>query len=106
MNYSGVTKRVLQFAEALTGHWTGGLAQVNVLLSALMGGLSGSNLADAAMEAKMLVPEMVKRGYSNEFSSVVTATSAMITPLIPRNSNDNLWFYCKRFDRKIIYCWI
>ena len=40
MNYSGVTKRVLQFAEALTGHWTGGLAQVNVLLSALMGGLS------------------------------------------------------------------
>ncbi|HOJ82461.1 MAG TPA: TRAP transporter large permease [Acetomicrobium flavidum] len=83
MNYSGVTKRVLQFAEALTGHWTGALAQVNVLLSALMGGLSGSNLADAAMEAKMLVPEMVKRGYSNEFSSVVTATSAMITPLIP-----------------------
>lgn len=49
-----------------------------------MGGLSGSNLADAAMEAKMLVPEMVKRGYSNEFSSVVTATSAMITPLIPQ----------------------
>jgi len=83
MNYSGVTKRVLQFAEALTGHWTGALAQVNVLLSALMGGLSGSNLADAAMEAKMLVPEMIKRGYSNEFSSVVTATSAMITPLIP-----------------------
>lgn len=83
MNYSGVTKRVLQFAEALTGHWTGGLAQVNVLLSALMGGLSGSNLADAAMEAKMLVQEMVKRGYSNEFSSVVTVASAMITPLIP-----------------------
>lgn len=83
MNYSGVTKRVMQFAEGITGHWTGGLAQVNVLLSALMGGLSGSNLADAAMEAKMLVPEMVKRGYSNEFSSVVTATSAMITPLIP-----------------------
>lgn len=61
----------------------GGLAQVNVLLSALMGGLSGSNLADAAMQSKMLVPEMVKKGYSNEFSSVVTATSAMITPLIP-----------------------
>jgi tripartite ATP-independent transporter DctM subunit len=48
-----------------------------------MGGLSGSNLADAAMEAKMLVPEMEKRGFSKEFSSVVTAVSAMITPLIP-----------------------
>lgn len=83
MNYSGVSKRLLHFAEAITGHMNGGLAQVNVLLSALMGGLSGSNLADAAMQSKMLVPEMVKKGYSNEFSSVVTATSAMITPLIP-----------------------
>lgn len=83
MNYSGVSKRVLNFAEVMTGRMNGGLAQVNVLLSALMGGLSGSNLADAAMQSKMLVPEMVKKGYSNEFSSVVTAASAMITPLIP-----------------------
>lgn len=83
MNYSGVTKRVMEFCEILTGNMTGGLAQVNVLLSTLMGGLSGSNLADAAMEAKMLVPEMEKRGFSKEFSSVVTATSALITPLIP-----------------------
>ncbi|MFZ5967432.1 MAG: TRAP transporter large permease [Bacillota bacterium] len=83
MNYSGVTKRVMNFAEALTGHMSGGLAQVNVLLSTLMGGLSGSNLADAAMQSKMLVPEMEKKGFSKEFSSVVTAASAMITPLIP-----------------------
>ncbi len=83
MNYSGVTKRVMDFAEALTGHMSGGLAQVNVLLSTLMGGLSGSNLADAAMQSKMLVPEMEKKGLSKEFSSVVTACSAMITPLIP-----------------------
>ncbi|SKC84413.1 TRAP transporter large permease [Maledivibacter halophilus] len=83
MNYSGVTKRVMNFAEALTGHMAGGLGQVNVLLSTLMGGLSGSNLADAAMQAKMLVPEMERKGFSKEFSSVVTASSAMITPLIP-----------------------
>jgi tripartite ATP-independent transporter DctM subunit len=61
----------------------GGLAQVNVVMSTLMGGLSGSSLADAAMDSKMLVPEMEKRGFSKEFSSVVTAVSAMITPLIP-----------------------
>ena len=83
MNYTGVTKRIMDFCEVLTGRMYGGLAQVNVLLSTLMGGLSGSNLADAAMEAKMLVPEMVKKGFSLEFSSVVTAVSAMITPLIP-----------------------
>ena len=83
MNYSGVTKRVMDFCEALMGKIPGGLAQVNILLSTLMGGLSGSNLADAAMQSKMLVPEMEKKGFSKEFSSVVTATSAMITPLIP-----------------------
>ncbi|ABR46779.1 TRAP dicarboxylate transporter, DctM subunit [Alkaliphilus metalliredigens QYMF] len=83
MNYSGVTKRVMEFCEILMGRTSGGLAQVNVLLSTLMGGLSGSNLADAAMQAKMLVPEMEKKGFSKEFSSVVTASSAMITPLIP-----------------------
>ena len=83
MNYTGVTARIMNFCEVLTGRMYGGLAQVNVLLSTLMGGLSGSNLADAAMEAKMLVPEMEKKGFSKEFSSVVTAASAMITPLIP-----------------------
>lgn len=83
MNYSGVTKRVMAFCSIVTRPLPGGMGQVNVLLSTLMGGLSGSNLADAAMQSKMLVPEMEKRGYSKEFSSVVTATSAMITPLIP-----------------------
>ena len=83
MNYSGVTRRLIRFCEAVTGRMNGGLAQVNVLLSTVMGGLSGSNLADAAMEAKLLVPEMERSGYSKSFSSVVTAVSAMITPLIP-----------------------
>ncbi|MGN8831863.1 TRAP transporter large permease [Selenomonas montiformis] len=83
MNYTGVTKRIMDFCSVLLGTFTGGLAQVAILLSTLMGGLSGSNLADAAMEAKMLVPSMVERGFSKPFASVVTATSAIITPLIP-----------------------
>lgn len=83
MNYTGVTKRIMDFCSVLTGRMSGGLAQVNILLSTLMGGLSGSNLADAAMEAKMLVPEMEAKGFSREFSTVVTAASSMITPLIP-----------------------
>lgn len=83
MNYTGVTKRIMDFCEVATSRLPGGLAQVNVLLSTLMGGLSGSNIADAAMQSKMLVPEMTKKGYSLEFSTVVTAASSMITPLIP-----------------------
>ena len=83
MNYTGVTKRIMDFCEIVTAHLPGGLAQVNVLLSTVMGGLSGSNLADAAMEAKMLIPEMTRKGFSLPFSTVVTAASSMITPLIP-----------------------
>ena len=83
MNYTGVTKRIMDFCAVVTGRMFGGLSQVNILLSTLMGGLSGSALADAAMEAKMLVPEMERHGISKSFSTVVTAASSMITPLIP-----------------------
>ena len=50
MNYTGITKRMMKFADLLVGHMWGGLAQVNVLLSTLMGGLCGSSNADAAMQ--------------------------------------------------------
>ena len=83
MNYTGVTKRIVDFCEAVVGNVIGGIGHVTVLVATLMGGLSGSNLADAAMEAKMLVPEMEKRGFSKAFGSVLVATSAIITPLIP-----------------------
>ncbi|MCX2961186.1 TRAP transporter large permease [Rodentibacter caecimuris] len=83
MNHSGISSRLLKFCEVLTGHMSGGLAQVNVALSTLMGGLSGSNIADAAMNSKLLVPQMVARGYSASFSAAVTAAGSLITPIIP-----------------------
>lgn len=83
MNYSGISTKLMNVADVLTGHMKGGLAQSNVILSALMGGVSGSANADAAMECKMLVPEMEKRGYSKGFSAAITAASSAITPIIP-----------------------
>lgn len=87
MNYSGISSKLMKFAEVLTGHLTGGLGQVNVLLSLLMGGVSGSANADAAMQSKMLVPEMEKRGYSRGFSAAITAASSAVTPVIPPGIN-------------------
>ena len=78
MNYSGISTRLLKFADLVVGHLPGSLGHVNVLLSTLMGGISGSSNADAAMQCKILVPEMVKRGYSKEFSAAVTASSSLI----------------------------
>ena len=83
MNYAGMSDKLMAFADALTGHRPGGLAQINVLLSMLMGGCSGSANADAAMECKMLVPEMEKRGYGKGFSAAITAASSCITPISP-----------------------
>lgn len=73
----------MRFSEVVTGHLPRGLAHVNILLSTLMGGVSGSNIADAAMEAKIVVPDMVRQGMSPAYSSVITAASAQITSLIP-----------------------
>ncbi len=83
MNHAGITRRLLVLAEALVGHWRGGLAQANVALSTMMGGLSASANADAAMQAKMLGPEMVARGYQPAFVAAITACSAVVTPIIP-----------------------
>ena len=83
MNYAGVTQRIMDFCNVLTADMWGGLAQVNILLSTLMGGLSGSSLADAAMEARLLGPDMIKSGYSKGFSANVLTFTSLITATIP-----------------------
>lgn len=87
MNYSGISEELMNMAEVLTGHMKGGLAQVNCLLSAMMGGISGSANADAAMQSKILVPEMIKKGFSKPFSAAVTAASSAVSPVIPPGTN-------------------
>jgi tripartite ATP-independent transporter DctM subunit len=87
MNYAGISRSLLAFADSLIGHRVGGLAHVNVLLSTLMGGISGSANADAAMQSKILAPEMTKRGYDLPFTAAVTAASSSISPVIPPGIN-------------------
>jgi tripartite ATP-independent transporter DctM subunit len=83
MNETGITYRLIKLAGVLAGHMRGGLAQVNVVLSTLMGGVSGSAIADAAMEARILGTEMIKKGFSRGYTTAVTTITACITPIIP-----------------------
>jgi tripartite ATP-independent transporter DctM subunit len=83
MNAAGITRRLLALAEALAGHLTGALAQMCIILATLLGGLTASSSADAAMLSKTIGAEMVKRHYSAPFSAAVTSCSAIITALIP-----------------------
>jgi tripartite ATP-independent transporter DctM subunit len=67
----------------LAGHMKGGMAQVSVVLSTFMGGCSGSSNADAAMESRILGPEMERQGYPKGFSAVVIGFTSLITSTIP-----------------------
>ena len=83
MNRGGITARLVEFSQAIMGHFRGGLAHVNILSSMLFAGLSGSAVADTSAIGSMLIPAMVKNGYTRKFSAAITAASSVIGPIIP-----------------------
>lgn len=83
MSVGGITKSIVVFCEKVVGHIKGGLAHVNVLASMLFAGLSGSAAADAAGLGPIEIEMMNEGGYDKEFSTSVTAASAIIGPIIP-----------------------
>ncbi len=83
MNRGGITMRLVEFSQAMMGHFRGGLAHVNVLSSMLFAGLSGSAVADTSALGSMLIPAMEKEGYTRRFAAAITAASSVIGPIIP-----------------------
>jgi len=83
MNRGGITMRLVEFSQAMMGHFRGGLAHVNVLSSMLFAGLSGSAVADTSALGSMLIPAMEKEGYTRKFAAAITAASSVIGPIIP-----------------------
>ena len=83
MNVSGITSRLLSLARLVTRRMYGGTAQISVVMSTLMGGVSGSATADAVMETRILGPEMMRLGYSKGYICAVNCTTALITATIP-----------------------
>ncbi|MCH8533102.1 MAG: TRAP transporter large permease [Saccharospirillum sp.] len=83
MNEAGITKRIINLANALVGHMRAGLAQVNIWASVLFAGLSGSAIADTSTLGRVFVPEMEKEGYPRDFAAALTAASSVIGPIIP-----------------------
>lgn len=83
MNESGITDRLFKVAHVTVAWMAGGLAQVSIIMSTLMGGVSGAAVADAAMEARVLGPQMINNGYSRGYTAAVIALSSLITATIP-----------------------
>ncbi|MCC5857808.1 MAG: TRAP transporter large permease [Ectothiorhodospiraceae bacterium] len=83
MSDSRIIGQLIHFSTCLVGWVRGGLAQVNVVLSVIISGISGSVLADTAATGSSLVPAMKRAGYGAGFSGALTAASASIGPIIP-----------------------
>lgn len=83
MNSGKITDKLINLATVLVGHMRGGLAHINVLVSLLFGGVSGSAVADTSGVGSILIPAMQKKGYPKSFSVAVTSTSSVLGQIIP-----------------------
>lgn len=83
MNEAEMTNIIFDFAEELVGPVRGGLAHVNVAVSMIFSGMSGSAVADAAGLGVIEYESMVERGYEKDFAAGITGASATIGPIIP-----------------------
>lgn len=83
MNRGSISRRLIDFSIALAGRRPGGLGHANVIVSMLFAGVSGSSTADTAGVGKILIPNMIDKGYSREMAVGVTAASSTIGSIIP-----------------------
>lgn len=83
MSTGGITTRLVEFAQCLVGHITGGLSFVTIVASMIFGGVSGSATADTAAIGSIMIPAMEKKGYEKKFSCAVTAAAGTLGIIIP-----------------------
>ena len=83
MNEGEITEKLIDCCNALVGHFRGGLAYSNVLVSMIFAGISGSSQADTAGVGKIFIPAMEKQGYDKGTSVGVTAASSTLGSIIP-----------------------
>jgi len=83
MEAGGISKRIIDFANALVGWLPGGLAAVTIVSAMFFAGISGSAAADAAAVGAILIPAMKKSGYDSDFAAAVQASGGSIGVIIP-----------------------
>lgn len=87
MGKGGISRRLIEFSNALIGRFRGGLALVNVLASMFFGGISGSAVADVSSIGSIMIPVMKKKGYDGDYCVAVTVSSACQGVVIPPSHN-------------------
>ena len=83
MNESQITSKLIDYCLIFVGKIRGGLGLVNVISSMLFGGISGSSVSDTASIGSILIPEMKKRGYPEDYAAGLTVASSTMGMIIP-----------------------
>lgn len=83
MNGSSITEHMFRFCKSVVGERKGALAYINVLISLIFAGMSGSAMADAAGIGLIELREMERDGYDKSFSAAITAATAVLGPIFP-----------------------
>jgi tripartite ATP-independent transporter DctM subunit len=83
MNAAKITDKLVGFADIIVGRLKGGLAHVNIVTNMFFAGVSGSAVADASAIGSFLIPMMKEKGFDDDFSAAVTASAAVMGPIIP-----------------------
>ena len=80
---TGMTHKIIAFADQIIGRITGGLSHVNVLVSTILGGLNGSAVADVAAVGAILIKPMKENGMKGSYAAAVTSVGGAIAAIIP-----------------------
>ena len=104
MNGGGVTTRLLDLLRSILGHVKGGLAYCTVVISAILAAILGSAQGEASLLCRVLVPELKKDGYPEDFSGALISAAAVLGPVIPPSTM--FVFYCMLTDISIKYMFI
>ena len=83
MSDAGISDRLVKLSDLIVGRVRGSLAYVNIVVSMFFGGITGTAISDTTAIGSILIPSMVKKGYSKSFSGAVTAASSTMGPIIP-----------------------
>lgn len=100
----GISRRLVNFAHSLVGHFTGGLGMVDILTSVIFAGISGSAAADTAAVGAIMIEPMKDRGYPAGLAAVIQATAGSLGPIIPPSLT--MILYCSLTNLSIGECFM
>ena len=83
MSMTTLFDRLIKVANAMVGHIRGALSHITVLVAMFFAGITGAAVADTSAVGTVLIPAMIKQGYSRAYATALTVVASTIGVIIP-----------------------